>query len=37
MEGFWGILKCKMYYLNQFETYDELVAAIEAFIRCYNH
>lgn len=26
MEGFWGILKCEMYYLNQFATYDELVA-----------
>ena len=37
MEGFWGILKCEMYYLNQFETYDELVAAIEAFIYYYNH
>lgn len=28
-EGFWGILKCEMYYLNQFETYEELVAAVE--------
>ena len=37
MEGFWGILKCEMYYLSQFETYDELVAAIEAFIYYYNH
>jgi transposase InsO family protein len=37
MEGFWGILKCEMYYLNQFATYDELVAAIEAFIYYYNH
>ena len=37
MEGLWGILKCEMYYLNQFATYDELVAAIEAFIYYYNH
>ena len=37
MEGFWGILKCEMYYLNQFETYEELVAAIEQFIHYYNH
>lgn len=31
-EGFWRILKCEMYHLNQFDTHDELVAAIEAFI-----
>ena len=37
MEGFWGILKCEMYYLNCFETYDELVAAVEQFIYYYNH
>ena len=37
MEGFWGILKCEMYYLNQFETYEELVSAVEQFIYYYNH
>ena len=37
MEGFWGILKCEMYYLSHFETYEELVAAIEQFIHYYNH
>ena len=37
MEGFWGILKCEMYYLNHFATYEELVAAIEQFIHYYNH
>lgn len=37
MEGFWGILKCEMYYLNYFETYEELVAAAEQFIYYYNH
>lgn len=37
MEGFWGILKCEMYYLNHFETYEELVAAVEQFIDYYNH
>ena len=36
MEGFWGILKCEMYYLNHFETYEELAAAIEQFIHYYN-
>ncbi|MEE0299330.1 MAG: IS3 family transposase [Christensenellales bacterium] len=36
MEGFWGILKCEMYYLNHFDSYDELKAAIEHFIYYYN-
>ena len=36
MEGFWGILKCEMYYLNHFETYEELVSAVERFIHYYN-
>ena len=36
MEGFWGILKCEMYYLNHFETYEELVAAVEQFILILN-
>ena len=37
MEGFWGILKCEMYYRNHFETYKELVAAVEQFVHYYNH
>jgi len=37
MEGFWGILKCEMYYLSHFETYEELAAANEQFIHYYNH
>ena len=37
MEGFWGILKCEMYYLNRFDTYEELAAAVEQFIHYYNH
>lgn len=37
MEGFWGILKCEMYYLNQFESYEELASAVEQFIYYYNH
>jgi transposase InsO family protein len=36
MEGFWGILKCEMYYLNNFETYDDLKKAIMDFIHFYN-
>lgn len=37
MEGFWGILKCEMYYFHHFETYEELTEAIEQFIYYYNH
>ena len=37
MEGFWGILKCEMYYLSHFDTYEELVVAVEQFIHYYNH
>ena len=37
MEGFWGILKCEMYYLNHFETYEELATAIEQFVHYYNY
>lgn len=37
MEGFWGILKCEMYYLNSFENYHSLAAAIEEYIHFYNH
>ena len=37
MEGFWGILKCEMYYLNYFETYEDLASAVKQFIYYYNH
>ena len=37
MEAFWVILKCEMYYLNHFDTYEELVSAVEQFIHYYNH
>lgn len=37
MEGFWGILKTEMYYLNQFNTYEELKEAIEKYIYYYNN
>ena len=37
MEGFWGILKCEMYSLNHFDTYEELTVAVEQFIHYYNH
>ena len=37
MEGFWGTLKCEMYYLNKFDTYDELELAIGEYIHFYNY
>lgn len=37
MEGFWGILKCEMYYLGSFEDYDSLAMAIERYIHFYNY
>lgn len=37
MEGFWGILKCEMYYLGNFKDYDSLAAAIEKYIHFYNY
>ena len=36
MEGWWGILKSEMYYLCKFKDKDELISAIEEYIRYYN-
>lgn len=36
MEAFWGVLKSEMYYLNKFNTYEELEAAIIEYIDYYN-
>lgn len=37
MEGFWGILKCEMYYLASFKDYNSLAVAIESYIYFYNN
>jgi putative transposase len=37
MESFWGTLKSEKYYLNKYETFDELSHAIEEYIHFYNH
>ena len=37
MEGFWGTLKCEMYYLNAFKDYETLARAIEDYIHFYNY
>lgn len=36
MEGFWGILKSEMYYLQLFHTFEELEKAIHEYIVFYN-
>lgn len=37
IEGFWGILKTEMYYLNSFSSYEELENAIAEYIHYYNY
>jgi len=37
MEGFWGMLKCEMYYLDKFDTYSKLEIAVEKYIYFYNN
>lgn len=37
MEGFWGIIKSEMYYLNEFNTFEDLKFAIDNYIYFYNH
>jgi len=36
MESFWGMMKSEMYYLNKFNTYEELEAAVIEYIDYYN-
>jgi putative transposase len=37
MESFWGTLKSEKYYLDKYETFDELSGAIDEYIYFYNH
>ncbi|MEK3725710.1 IS3 family transposase [Paenibacillus sp. FSL H8-0034] len=37
MEAFWGTLKCEMYYLQSYNTFEELKRDIEAYIHFYNN
>jgi transposase InsO family protein len=36
MEGFWGIIKSEMYYLNRFHTYEDLKQAVDNYMEFYN-
>lgn len=37
MECFWGIIKSEKYYLNKYNTYEELSNAIDDYISFYNN
>lgn len=37
IENFWGTLKSEMYYLREFQSFEELRKAIEVYIYFYNH
>lgn len=36
MESFWGMMKSEMYYLNKFNNYEDLEAAVTEYIDYYN-
>jgi putative transposase len=36
MQGFWGILKSEMFYLQKFHTFEDLNQAINEYINFYN-
>ena len=37
MEAFWGTLKVEKYYLNKYDTYEALEAAIDTYITFYHN
>ena len=37
MEGFFGIIKCEKYYLNKYNTFEELKKAIDDYMYFYNN
>lgn len=37
MEGFWGILKCEMYYGKHYRTKEELIYALEEWFHYFLH
>lgn len=37
MESFWGTLKCEKYYLHKYQTFEQLMNDIDAYIRFYNY
>lgn len=37
VEGFWGIVKAEMYFLNKFSSGGELRSAIDQYVHFYNY
>lgn len=37
MEGFWGIIKCEMYYLQALNSEEALKAAVDEYVHFYNY
>lgn len=37
MESFWGTLKCEKYYLNSYESFEDLSCAINEYMYFYNY
>jgi transposase InsO family protein len=37
MESFWGTLKCEKYYLHKYNTFEELLIAVDEYISFYNN
>lgn len=37
MESFWGTLKCKKYFLNKYNTFEELKKDMDVYIHFYNY
>ena len=37
VEGFWGIVKAEMYFLNKFSSGGELCSAIDQYVHFYNY
>ena len=37
VEGFWGIVKAEMYFLNKFSSGDEVRSDIDQYIHFYNY
>jgi putative transposase len=37
MESFWGTLKCEKYYLHKYNTFENLLTAVDEYIYFYNN
>ncbi|WP_397376447.1 MULTISPECIES: IS3 family transposase [Paenibacillus] len=37
MERFWGTFKAESYYLEKYDTYDDLLKSVKIYMRYYNN